>query len=158
MNNIEFNTNLNLVQNSEEFKLILYKLSSDIYDFTRYNQPVLVMASLTFLVVFLTLVYYFDSKKVKLQTVKQEVNEKVNTCELESSMEKDFDNMVKSDDVGKNLDMELKFSNIKEEINELKKELAFLKINKKFETTSLCAINEENEDLENSDNNYKRFQ
>jgi len=142
MNNINFNiSNLDLVQNSEEFKLILYKLSTDVYNFSRFKQPILVMASLTFLVVFLTLVYYLDSKTVKSQYKKDEHNEE--TDKSKSIMEKQSDAVIESNN------MELILSNIKEEINELKKELEFLKRNKMNVTNT---VEEDNKDVENSNN------
>ena len=145
MNNIEFNAkNLNLVQNSHEFKLILYKLSSQIYDFTRYNQPVLFVTSLTFFVVFIALVYYFDAKKIKAKSCEQNTNKEVSVEEFKTTKEEVCENKLASQGV------ESKLSNIKEEIIELRKELEFFKINKKGETEQIDEENEENEDVENS--------
>ena len=138
MNNIQFNANnLNLLQNSEEFKVILYRFSSNMYELARDNQPVLLITTLILFLVFTTLVYYFDSKKVKSQ-------KNVKFDEIINNEEESFEKNISSDKV------ELNFMDIKSEINELKKELELLKVNGLLYNTSKCSnLNDENNEIKN---------
>lgn len=141
MNNVQFNNNnLNLLQNSEEFKLILYKFSSNMYDLARYNQPMLLITSLVFFVVFITVVYLLDSKKLKSQINTEKTDENTNEIINESvKEEKPEDETIMNSNTVSNIDV------IKSEIIELKKELENLKINKNHQ------INTENEDAEDAE-------
>ena len=136
MNNIQYNTN-NLVQNSAEYKLILSRFASQLYDLSRYNQPVLILATLVVLLVFTLIVYYFDARNFdarKLKKVENQVETKetankveltVNTNDIsESKQEEKANNLESNENLLSNL------NTIKDEIIELRKELELLQYNK----------------------------
>jgi hypothetical protein len=131
MNNIQFNTN-NLVQNSAEYKLILYKFASQLYDLSRYNQPVLILATLVVLLVFTLIVYYFDARKLKKEQNQVETKETVDKVEptvntndiSENKQEEKADNLESNEKLISNI------NSIKDEIIELRKELEVLQYNK----------------------------
>lgn len=131
MNNIQFNTN-KLVQNSEEYKLILYRFASQLYDLSRYNKPVLILATLVVFLVCTLIVYFFDAKKLKNVQNHVEIKEMVDTVELtvntndisESKTEEKLNNTDPNEKILSNI------NSIKDEIIELRKELEFLQHNK----------------------------
>ena len=136
MNNIQFNTN-NLVQNSAEYKLILSRFASQLYDLSRYNQPVLILATLVVLLVFTLIVYYFDAKKLKkAENLKNEQNQvetketvdkvesTVNTNDISEPIQEKANNLESNENLLSNL------NSIKDEIIELRKELEILQYNK----------------------------
>jgi hypothetical protein len=131
MNNIQFNTN-NLVQNSAEYKLILSRFASQLYDLSRYNQPVLILATLVVLLVFTLIVYYFDARKLKKAQNQVETKETadkveptVNTNNISESKQEEKTNNLES-----NENLILNLNSIRDEIIELRKELEVLQYNK----------------------------
>lgn len=126
MNNIQFPK---LVQDSEEFKIILYKLTSNIYDLTLSNQPYLLVTALVFLVVFTVIVYLMDRKKNSELAISSSTVQ-INDVISEEKTEEITDEKNKTTSNSQNISSTSVTSDIKnilEEINELKKELKCLR-------------------------------
>ncbi len=134
MNNIQFPK---LVQDSEEFKIILYKLTSNIYDLTLSNQPYLLVTALVFLVVFTVIVYLMDKRKkselsISSSTVKinDVISEEKTDEKCEEKTDEKCEEKTKTTSENQNISSTSVTSDIKnilEEINELKKELECLR-------------------------------
>ncbi len=167
MNNIELSS---LVQNSAEFKLIVYSFASNIYELSKTHHIHLLATAIVTMLVFVSIVYFLDMKKANKQKMSVENNvEQVmtvnNTSEQEKTVEK-ISEPTQTTLVSSNIEVicekiseqsktnQLVSNNIKticEEIAELKKELASIKILKPSKTnTKSNGTFEANEDLENS--------
>ena len=92
MDNMQSNNNL--LQNSQEYNIILYRFCSQIYDFLRFDQPVLILFPLFVLVVFTLIVYYVDSRNLEKESATRNVKPRnlkskfSNTKKLPKNLEK----------------------------------------------------------------------
>lgn len=165
MNNIDLSS---LVQNSAEFKLILYSFASNIYELSKTNHTHLLATAVVTMLVFISIVYFLDMKKTNQQNMlKESKSEQEMTVNNTSEQEETVENHTTL--VSSNMEVlcekiteqsktnQLVATNIKticEEIVELKKELETLKIinpvKYNFKFSDVNKENESNEDLENS--------
>ena len=116
MNNIQF-ANYDLLQNSEEFKIIMYRLSSNVYETIMSNQPYLMVIALIVMLMFTVLVYYLDSKQVQKSQVTTDLKSK-------TSLELDTEPNAKIEQTTTDTNNDI--NDIREEICQLKKQLEML--------------------------------